>query len=125
VMLQDFNDWGRHHREALDALEQATATSVGSGIFGKLRSTYSDLPEVLEYLTEVEADLVDSADEFIDDEDPESESPPRRNAPPEPSDNTSFELRASVNVLIDHSESQGAPLVYEDHPTETRLMGRI
>jgi lon-related putative ATP-dependent protease len=125
VMLQDFNDWGRQHREALDALEQATATSVGSGVFSKLRSTYSDLPEVLAYLTEVEADLVDSTDEFIDDEDPESESPPRRNVPPEPTDHSSFELRATVNVLIDNSEAQGAPIVYEDHPTETRLMGRI
>jgi len=30
-----------------------------------------------------------------------------------------------VNVLVDHSESKGAPVVYEDHPTYNNLIGRI
>lgn len=124
AMLQEFNEWGRQHREALDALERATATGVGSRVFGELRNKYSDLPDVLAFLVDVEADLADSADEFIED-DLEEGSDPRRNMPPDPADHSSFELRATVNVFVDQSATRGAPVVYEDHPTEARLMGRI
>ena len=33
--------------------------------------------------------------------------------------------RYEVNVLVDHSQSEGAPVVYEDHPTYLNLIGRI
>jgi lon-related putative ATP-dependent protease len=125
AMLQAFNEWGRQHRDALDALERATAASVGARVFGELRIKYSDLPAVLDFLTDVEADLADSAEEFIDDESDEGSESQRRNMSPEPPDPSSFELRATVNVLVDHGAAQGAPVVYEDHPTEARLMGRI
>jgi lon-related putative ATP-dependent protease len=126
AMLQEFNEWGRQHREALDALERATAQSVGARVFGPLRSAYSELPAVLEFLADVEADLADSAEEFTEDEDEVgSEAPQRRNMGLEPTDNSSFELRATVNVVVDHAAAQGAPVVYEDHPTEAHLKGRI
>ena len=135
VMLQEFNDWQRQHREALQALERATAAAVGARVFGNLRSAYGDQPAVLKYLSEVEADLADSAEEFIQNEDsiPSEESTSQTPAPrkrwralaTETGDGSSFELRATVNVLIDHAGAQGAPVVYEDHPTYANLMGRI
>jgi lon-related putative ATP-dependent protease len=123
AMLQEFNEWGRQHREALDALERVTAASVGSRVFGELRSKYSDLPPVLDFLADVEADLADSAEEFIEDESEEGADP--RRMPLDPADHSSFEQRATINVFVDQSAAQGAPVVYEDHPTEARLMGRI
>jgi lon-related putative ATP-dependent protease len=33
--------------------------------------------------------------------------------------------RYRVNVLVDHSASTGAPVVYEDHPTYQNLVGRV
>jgi len=30
-----------------------------------------------------------------------------------------------VNVLVDHSQSKGAPVIYEEHPTYNNLIGRI
>lgn len=125
AMLQEFNEWGRQHRDALDALERATAASVGSRVFGELRRKYLDLPGVLAFLAAVEADLANSAEEFIEDDSDEGSDPQRRSLPLEPAETSSFELRATVNVLVDHGGTQGAPVVYEDNPTEARLMGRI
>jgi lon-related putative ATP-dependent protease len=129
AMLQQLNEWGRQHREALDALERATAQSIGARVFGPLRSTYSELPAVLEFLANVETDLADSVEEFTDeeedDEDAGSEAHQLRSMARETPDSSSFELRATVNVLVDHAAAQGAPVVYEDHPTEARLKGRI
>jgi lon-related putative ATP-dependent protease len=33
--------------------------------------------------------------------------------------------RYKVNVIVDHSESEGAPVIYEEHPTYNNLIGRI
>jgi lon-related putative ATP-dependent protease len=126
VMLQQFNDWDRQHREALQALDRATAASVGSRVFGSLRAKYTDQPAVLEYLSAVEADLEDSAEEFVAEEDPPSpETGSHFPLGGESSEGSSFELRASINLLIDHAGQPSAPMVYEDHPTYANLMGRI
>lgn len=125
VMLQEFNDWGRKHREALEALLRATAAAVGSRIFGALRSGYGDLPDVLAHLSAVEKDLANSAAEFSQDEEEGASEALSRHAFGSEGDNSSFELRATVNVLIDHGAARGAPVVYEDHPTCANLIGRI
>jgi lon-related putative ATP-dependent protease len=33
--------------------------------------------------------------------------------------------RYQVNVVVDHSESEGGPVIYEEHPTYNNLIGRI
>jgi lon-related putative ATP-dependent protease len=120
VVLQQFNDWGRQHREALQALARGTAAAVGSRLFPGLRADYAEHPAVLEYLSAVEADLAESVEEFIE---PEDEAEMAALAP-EPRE-SSFEQRATVNVLIDHAGAEGAPVVYEDHPTYANLIGSV
>ncbi len=125
VALQEFNDWDRQHREAQEALLRRTAVAAGARLFVELRAAYADLPEVLEHLAEIEADLADSAAGFLQEAEEESSDSSRRHRMPEADEGTEFELRASVNVLIDHEHAEGAPVVYEAHPTLTNLMGRI
>jgi len=126
ALLRDFNDWGREQREALGALERATVTAAGARIFAELRSKYADQLAVLEHLSAVEEDLADSVDEFLHEEEPAGPDAEKRRAQaPDAGEGSSFELRASINVLTDHSHSEGAPVVYEDHPTYANLMGRI
>ena len=33
--------------------------------------------------------------------------------------------RYQVNVIVDHSEQRGAPVIYEDNPTHQSLVGRV
>jgi lon-related putative ATP-dependent protease len=124
VMLQEFNDWGRQHREALEALQRGTAAAAGARLFADLQRRYVDEPRVLEYLAELEADLADSADEFIEEEGSAGDEGSSRRGPPLEA-SSSFELRATVNVLIGQPADPGAPVVYEHHPTYANLMGRI
>jgi len=125
-LLREFNDWGREHREALEALDRGTASGIGARVFGDLRSKYADQPAVLEHLAAVEADLADSVEEFMQEEEAAAtEAPPRRGQTADAGESSSFALRASINVLTDHAQAEGAPVVYEDHPTYANLMGRI
>ena len=121
VVLQQFNDWGRQHREALGALARGTAAAVGSRLFPGLRAEYAEHPAVLDYLSAVEADLAASVEEFIE---PDDEDSPETALAAETRESL-FEQRATVNVVIDHAGVEGAPVVYEDNPTYTNLIGSV
>ncbi|HWO08571.1 MAG TPA: ATP-binding protein, partial [Polyangiaceae bacterium] len=126
VVLQQFNDWGRQHREGLQALARGTAAAVGSRLFPGLRAAYAEHPGVSAYLSAVEADLAASVEEFIAAEaDEAGDASSASSASSEQREGSSFEQRATVNVVIDHAGVEGAPVVYEDHPTYANLIGSV
>jgi lon-related putative ATP-dependent protease len=124
VTLQEFSDWGRQQREALQALVRGTAAAVGAPLFATARNTYAEHPAVLAYLSAVERDLAASVDEFIESDDASDAAEAAAGAL-DAREGSTFEQRATVNVLIDHAGARGVPVVYEDHPTYTNLIGRV
>lgn len=64
--------------------------------------------------------LIETADQFVGGPAPhstEDDTAPARDA-------DRFR-RYWVNLLVDHGDSRGAPVVYEDHPAFQNLVGRI
>lgn len=100
----------------------------------ELRRRFADLPEVLDYLAAVERNVVDTADEFLvgaGRREGEGEAGPAPGPAADPtamlrtiSGETPAFRRFRVNVLVDHAGSKGAPVVYEDNPTQPNLVGR-
>jgi lon-related putative ATP-dependent protease len=86
-----------------------------------LRQAYGELPEVLEYLDAVEKDVIEHSEEFH--LQPQSEDSPASVLGLPMSHPPDF-LRYQVNVLIDNSKTQGAPVIYEYHPSYQNLLGR-
>jgi len=116
--------WERAHREKLKALDREVASFAVDHLFVELRQQYADLPEVIAYLDAVEQDVVENVDDFRRQDD--EAAPPLTGIPlprsllvPPPF------RRYQVNVLVDRSEAQGSPVVYQDHPTYQNLMGRV
>jgi lon-related putative ATP-dependent protease len=122
-ILREFPAWERETRDALRDLDRETAgRSVGT-LMGEVRTEFADLPDVLEHLEAVERDVVSSADQFIaaaQGADGSAVPAVLRSMLAEPPD---FR-RYRVNVLVDRDGATGAPVVYEDHPTQAKLMGR-
>src|SRR5262249_32602042 len=83
-----------------------------------------DLPEIMQYLDAIERDIKENADDFL----PQA-PPPAPGAPvPAPVEEAAAEgrfRRYQVNVLVDNSAQQGAPVVFEDNPTHQTLVGRV
>lgn len=111
--------WRMETREKVRQLNrEATRHAIGY-LFAQLRGSYVDLADVLQYLETVEQDVVDHSDEFQTQE----ENPAQLlglTAPTPPTVN-----RYQVNLLVDHSETCGAPLVSEDFPSFQNLLGRV
>jgi lon-related putative ATP-dependent protease len=98
-------------------LEREVASFATEPLFHELRERYRDLPEVLAYLDDVKADLLDNISDFRETE----EGPTALMLALRPHDFA----RYRVNVLVDHGATEGAPIVVERNPTYYNLLGRI
>ncbi len=106
----------REAKEAVQDLERAAVKSIAGHVFDALKQGYADHPRIVEWLDRLLADVVDRHDDFKDDGERQPALPflPRRD-----------ELtRYRVNLLIDHSETKGAPVVHELNPTYYNLFGK-
>lgn len=105
----------REAREALRKLDQEVAAFTVGHAVEELKARYADYPEVGEYLEEVRADIVERVEEFKQEETP---------APPGTAPSNPFQ-RYLVNLFVDNSAQQGAPVVVEPNPTYPNLVGRM
>ena len=124
--LQDIifqvRQWEREAREKVKELDRQVAMSVVEHPVDELRTKYTALPDVVEYLDAVQQDIVENVDEFRKREEAHQEA--GIPLPQSPVGSPLFR-RYQVNVLVDHSESQGAPVIFEEHPTYNNIVGRV
>jgi predicted ATP-dependent protease len=103
-------------KQLKDLDKQIALNAVGHRI-EDLQEKYQEHPEVLKYLLEIKEDIIKNIDDF--------KSKPGTTSPlPMALTEPSF-ARYEVNVLVDHSETRGAPVIYETNPTYPNLFGSI
>ncbi|HEV2440556.1 MAG TPA: ATP-binding protein [bacterium] len=111
----------REGREALRDLERQTAQYMIDAPVARLREQYADHPRVIAFFDAAKQDMLDHLSEITQTGDEEGgargvEMPgmPRRDP---------F-ARYQVNLLVDHAETKGAPVIIETNPTYYNLVGR-
>jgi len=115
--------WVTEKQEKLRSLNrEITRFAVGHQT-DVLFKRYEDVPSVLDFLKALRDDILENADKFLPDgpspgED-EEEVGPREDA------STSYFRRYKVNVIVDNTGGEGAPVVYEDQPSLANLIGRV
>lgn len=109
--------WEQEGREKVRDLNNEVAKFAVSHLMEEVAKKYTDLPSVISFLNDVKADVIEHVDEFL--------TPPEHplaalmgGAP------TSFR-RYQVNVLVERESAEGAPVVFEDHPTYQNLVGQV
>ena len=111
----------QNEREAQAAHAKLVREVAAAGtrqLVREVKETFEGLAPVQAYLDKVEADLIEHAEEFQSGGD-------NRPALPFLPPPGAFLDRYRVNVLVDRSESHGAPVVFEENPTHGNLLGRI
>ncbi|HEX6144809.1 MAG TPA: AAA family ATPase [Geminicoccaceae bacterium] len=119
TILQAMPRLERQFRAELRQLAREVTTAAVRHLLDDLRSTFRDLADVLNHVEAMEQDLIDNAEQLVGDTHPEV-----RPGPQGPLEGDRFR-RYRVNLLVDHGASEGAPVVYEDHPTFQNLLGRV
>ncbi len=117
-LLEDFPGWRKALYEATRRAEREALAPTVTHLSRGLRETYADLDTVKKFLDAVEEDLLDGDADWSaftggDEEEGREEDPAAR-----------FH-RYQVKVLVDNSETKGAPVIYDDNASYASLIGRI
>jgi lon-related putative ATP-dependent protease len=103
--------------EMLAKLENEVATYAISSLIQEMEEKYATVPDVMRHLKEVKEDiLANLAGILLTDKSSVIQTSPNNN---------NFIKRYEVNVLVDHDQGQGAPVVIEPNPTYNNLFGRV
>ncbi len=118
--LRQAPKWFKETRDKIRKLNDETAHFAVMDLLDALKKDYADLDDVTDYLEAVGSDVIAHAEEFLVTGDDHA-----RELPISIEDGQALFRRYQVNLLVDHSESKNAPIVYEDNPTHDRLLGTI
>jgi len=107
----------REHHQRIKALNEEITLHTVEQLIAWMENSYHDHPQIMEYLAEVKQNAIKNADAFL------------MSAREEGLENIASRVEAfhayRVNVIVDHSDSDGAPVVFEDNPTYQNLIGRV
>ncbi len=117
-IMRQMPQWRRERHERIKQINRETTLSAVDHSMDELRRTYADQPEVLKYFDMVQQDVVENADDFRKQE--ESSTIGGMTIVT----HQSFH-RYQVNVLVANGKRFGAPIVSEDNPTYSNLVGRV
>ena len=110
----------REARDAMRELEQQAVRSTASDPVARLKEQNADNAEIAGWLDQLLDDVVEHLDQFKEAEEPASPFPiplmGRRGDQLQ---------RYRVNLVVDNSHVQGAPVVMEANPTYYNLLGKV
>lgn len=117
-VLNHLPQWRRERSEHIKQLNRDIMLSVVVHVVDELRAQYANLAEVLNFLDAVQHDMILHVDDF--------------RKPDESINISGIPVVAhqtfssyQVNVLVSNHTTAGAPLISEDNPTYSNLMGRV
>lgn len=111
---------GQQCRQELQARDRRRAAAFVRDIFADERRTFTN-PDVLEYLEECEADLLEHLEIFTA---PPTADPQEQMLPSGLSVSDKL-LQYTVNVVLDNADTTSPPVLIETYPTYVNLFGTI
>ena len=123
--LREIRELERRAKERLADLDREISAATVRPLMEPIRQEDGSWPEVVEYLDQVERDIIENAGRFKIEQ---QEGAPQAMLPFGVSPGAALSAiydRYRVNLLVDNSELHGAPIILETHPIFYNLMGRV
>ena len=118
VIVRQLPGWKKESRTQFKELNREFSRLAIDPVMAELMDKYHELPDVLTHLEAVHESLLDDAEAFtqIKEESaiPENLKARAREFP-----------QYNVNVLVDNGEQTSAPVIHEDNPGFSNLIGRV
>ncbi len=116
--FEKISELDKKSKEALEKFNKEMARFVVEQYIETLKRAYSNSPAVVKYLDRVVKDIIENIEDFFP---KEQKSTPQL---PIPTEQDTF-IKYQVNLIVDNSQTKGAPVVIETNPTYGNLFGRI
>ena len=117
--MRQLIDMERKIHEALKKLNREVALYAIGNQVESIIEKYKGTPEAITYLKEVENDILENLQQFVKRGEPQQQLPF-----PLPWMKEDLYKKYEVNVVIDNSDTKGAPVIVETNPTYHNLLGR-
>ncbi len=117
-VMRQIPQWRKERHERIKKLDRETTLQVVAHLVDELKEAFTDLPTVTKYLDQVQQDIVDNADDFRKQEETATFGGMTMVT------HKTFH-HYQVNVLVTNGRKPGAPIVCEDSPTYSNLVGRV
>lgn len=121
-MFKKIKDIDESFRDKLKKLDGEFATKVVNLHTDRLKYRFDGNKKVESYLIDLKNDIIDKVDMFKTDNKQQQSNPFL--AMQNKGNDTFFE-RYQVNLFIDNSDKEHAPIVFETNPTHSNLLGNI
>ena len=109
----------KENRDRIKQLNREISEVVVNQSISALAAEYAELPDVLKYFDMVKQDIIENVNDF-------RKYGEQRDAGGESHQMILMALsKYQVNVLVDNSQTEGAPVVFEDNPNYMNLIGRV
>lgn len=115
--LSSLPQWKRESSNELRELNESTITEALRPLLEPLTQRYCDNPRLCEYIQAIHQNLLKVVIELLMNEQTESRSDAVKK--------TALLDHYSPNVLVEHGNTPGAPVVHEPHPSYDNLFGRV
>jgi len=114
--LREIRVIDRTMQQQVESVQKQVAELVVDGYLEELLEKYIKEKEIFEYVGKVKNHVIDNLNFFLGFEDPNARKRPQRKK-------TLAEYE--VNVLVDNTETKGAPIVFENNPTYFNVFGKL
>ncbi len=123
-ILQQVPAWQRESKEKIKELNKEMASFAIGGLIQELIEKYEGYEEIVDHLKHIQEQVVENAEEFLPTNEKEGtsflEAAMKRSGGESP-----LLQKFKVNVLVDNSDREGAPVIFENNPTHQNLIGRV
>lgn len=116
-LTRKLTEWEELYAEKQQKLDEKIATNVITHLFTPLIEQYLDLPDVKKHLNEMQNDILENLDIFLEDN---TEQTSLASAALD----KKLPRRYQVNVLVSQTENR-PPIVVEDNPTYHNIFGYV
>ncbi len=117
-LLKNFPSWRKETKRKLQALNREVAQMAVNHSIDDLLEKYAKHEQIFKYLNDVQNDIIEHVRDFM----PHSE---KLISFMELAHESNPLKRYQVNLMVDFSNVKSAPVIYEDHPNYSNLLGRI
>lgn len=123
--MREMNELEKECDKQVAALDRTIGLNAIGKHVSQVQDTYSDNARVKAYLDAVQNDVLEHLEQFMEKEPDEEATLSALVLGMGKKQEEDITLQYRVNLLVDHSESKGAPVVVTYHPTYSNLMGEL
>jgi len=118
--VREANKINQEMLHKIEEIVEGVALFVVKDRIDLIREEYRGWRDVLEYLDDVQGDIVENVNKFLKTQDAAPAAQDFMGQSPE-----AFFKRYHVNILVTHQDGQGAPAIFEANPTYQNVFGQI